>query len=236
MRTPEFDQGLWNRLEAMDLDNADAVLPLSRRLARDNGWTQDFAKRVIDEYKRFVYLAMTAGVPVTPSDEVDQAWHLHLCYTRHYWDTMCGEILGRPLHHGPTKGGQSESTKYRDWYGRTLELYEDAFGEAAPRDIWPVSDDRFRDVEAFRRVNTNKQITLSRAAAKSGVLGAAALILAGCTESLDLEDMFFIATVIIAVVLIFKWLNSPPGPGGKGGGGGGGCATCGGCGGCGGCS
>ncbi|MEK6230809.1 MAG: hypothetical protein N2A42_03075 [Luteolibacter sp.] len=33
------------------------------------------------EYKRFVALAMLAGHPVTPSEEVDQAWHLHLVYT-----------------------------------------------------------------------------------------------------------------------------------------------------------
>jgi hypothetical protein len=31
-------------------------------LARDNGWSQNYALRVIAEYKRFVYLAKEAGV------------------------------------------------------------------------------------------------------------------------------------------------------------------------------
>ena len=99
---------LWRRLEAFQLDDASASLTFTRRLARENDWEPAYARRVVDEYKRFVFLAMTAGHEVTPSDEVDQAWHLHLTYTRSYWGGLCGEVLGRPLHHGPTKGGADE--------------------------------------------------------------------------------------------------------------------------------
>ena len=91
---------LWAKLEALDLDGG-AALTVSKRLARDNGWTSAFAQRVVLEYKRFVYLAATCGHPVTPSDEVDQAWHLHLVYTRSYCDELCGQVLGFALHHGP---------------------------------------------------------------------------------------------------------------------------------------
>ena len=34
---------------------------------------KELARRVIREYKRFTFLAMEAGHPVTPSDPVDQA-------------------------------------------------------------------------------------------------------------------------------------------------------------------
>ncbi|MEJ7660653.1 MAG: hypothetical protein WKG07_14075 [Hymenobacter sp.] len=80
---PATQSDLWARLVALDLDGQ-AALSFSHRLARDNGWSLAFARRVVLEYKKFVYLAATCGHPVTPSDEVDQAWHLHLVYTRSY--------------------------------------------------------------------------------------------------------------------------------------------------------
>ena len=67
---------LLERIMAFPLDESGVDLPFSHRLARENSWTDEFAARVIREYKRFVYLAMTANHPVTPSDAVDQAWHL----------------------------------------------------------------------------------------------------------------------------------------------------------------
>ena len=105
MSGPKLEVELWQRIAAFEFDPVDAALPFSRRLARDNGWSDAFAQRAVEEYRRFVFLAMVAGHPVTPSDEVDQVWHLHLCYTRSYWEDLCGEVLPRPLHHGPTRGG-----------------------------------------------------------------------------------------------------------------------------------
>lgn len=147
---------LWSRLAAFSLDDPDASLSFSRRLARENGWTHAFAQRVLDEYKRFVLLAMTAGHQVTPSDEVDQAWHLHLTYSRSYWDELCGGVLGRPLHHGPTKGGKQEGDRFEEQYERTLDSYHDAFGEAPPADIWPPSEVRFGEASDFVRVNRQR--------------------------------------------------------------------------------
>ena len=73
----DVQRQLWARIQAHPLDQPDAVLPISRRLARENDWSQDFALGVIEEYRRFVFLAMVAGHPVTHSDQVDQAWHHH---------------------------------------------------------------------------------------------------------------------------------------------------------------
>ncbi|WP_146443926.1 glycine-rich domain-containing protein [Botrimarina colliarenosi] len=147
---------LWRRLDAFQLDDPAASLPFSRRLARENGWDVGFARRVVDEYKRFVFLAMTAGHEVTPSDEVDQAWHLHLTYTRSYWGELCGAVLGRPLHHGPTKGGHAEGARFEDQYERTLASYRAAFDADAPSDIWPPSAVRFGEAADFVRVNRQR--------------------------------------------------------------------------------
>jgi hypothetical protein len=43
---------------------------------RANGWSRPFALRAIEEYRKFVFLALVADHQVTPSDQVDQVWHL----------------------------------------------------------------------------------------------------------------------------------------------------------------
>jgi uncharacterized protein (TIGR04222 family) len=185
---------LWAKLEALDLDGG-AVLSFSKRLARDNGWTAAFAQRVMLEYKRFVYLAATCGHPVTPSDEVDQAWHLHLVYTRSYWDELCGQVLGFPLHHGPTKGGAAEGHKFQDWYARTLQAYAAAFGTLPPADIWPAAAVRFGEAPYFRRVNLRRHWLLPRLrwplrlGRQAAVVLLVALALVGCTTRLPLNPL-----------------------------------------------
>ncbi len=75
---PLLHDPLWPRLAAFVFDAPGAALPFTARLARDQGWTREHAARVVDEYRRFVYLCVRAGHPCTPSVDVDEAWHLHL--------------------------------------------------------------------------------------------------------------------------------------------------------------
>ncbi len=189
---------MWARLQAYSFDDwrpargsgggsgaGEPSLTFAARLARENGWSSAFSERVLEEYKRFVFLAMTAGHPVTPSDQVDQAWHLHLTYTRAYWDRLCGQVLGRPLHHNPTVGGAAEDAKFEDWYERTKSAYRAAFAQEPPADIWPDNDARF-DHDAFcRRVNTLDNLVVPKdrvrsVAGAAGMLAAASLAMAGC--------------------------------------------------------
>lgn len=153
---------LWQRLAAYEIGPPDASLTFVQRLARENRWSAGFAERVVREYKRFCYLAATAGHEVTPSDAVDQAWHLHLTYSRDYWERFCPEVLGAPLHHGPTAGGSVERSRYYDQYAETLKSYEEAFAEPPPADIWSDAKKRFlSDPKAFR-VNPDDVMILSR--------------------------------------------------------------------------
>jgi len=57
------------------------------------------------------------------SDAVDQVWHAHLTYTREYWDTFCGRVLGRPLHHTPGNGDSTDHLTHLRNYVQTLERY-----------------------------------------------------------------------------------------------------------------
>lgn len=199
----------WNRLMALDFDAADAALPFSARLARDNGWSPAFAARAIEEYRKFCFLAVHAGHPVTPSDEVDQVWHLHLTYSRHYWDALCRDTLERPLHHGPTQGGEAEHRKFHDWYEATLTSYRRYFGEP-PNDFWPAASERFHEHNDFVRVNRRHVLTLDRAWLKRGAVatlaGGGSLAVAHAVAQADgavesRPELAFVA-VLAAVLLV----------------------------------
>lgn len=147
---------LLQRLEQFQLDSPEAALPFSARLARENHWSPAFTQRVIAEYKRFAFLAVAAGHPVSPPEEVDQVWHLHLLYSRNYWQVFCPDVLGQPLHHQPTTGGREERGKFDAWYRQTLASYEAFFGETPPRDIWPAPEARAAEKHAFRHVDEER--------------------------------------------------------------------------------
>lgn len=156
------DTALWHRIAAHTIGPPDASLTFAARLARENRWSAAHGERVICEYKRFCYLAVTAGHEVTPSDAVDQAWHLHLTYSRDYWGVYCPQVLGTDLHHGPTQGGTAERGRFYRQYAGTLAAYEAAFDETPPADIWPTAHRRFAVDPGGVRVNFFDDIVLKR--------------------------------------------------------------------------
>lgn len=160
------DHPVWRALHHYTIGPDDAALSFADRLARENGWSTAHTARVIDEYRRFCFLAVTAGHDVTPSDAVDQAWHLHLTYSRDYWERFCPRILGRSLHHGPTAGGATERGRYFQQYAATLKSYEAVFGPAPP-DIWPDARRRLIEDPRARRVHPRDAIIVSKRAARA---------------------------------------------------------------------
>ncbi|HHT9057178.1 TPA: TIGR04222 domain-containing membrane protein, partial [Burkholderia cenocepacia] len=144
----DAQQALLARLHAYSPDDPDAPLPYSRRLADAEGWSHDHALAVIDEYKRFAFLAQVAGHPVTPSVAVDAAWHFHLQYTLEYWDVFCAGVLRARLHHMPGTGAPDEAAVYAQRYRDTLVSYRRLFGCEPPASIWPRPVDRAVEREA----------------------------------------------------------------------------------------
>ncbi len=174
-KAPHTSTELWQRLAAYEIGPGDAKLSFAARLARENRWDDAHAARVIHEYKRFCYLACTAGHEVTPSDAVDQAWHLHLTYSRDYWREFCPQVLGKDLHHGPTAGGGHERDRYYDQYAATLASYEATFDEPPPIDIWPDVKRRFGKDPMGQRVNPADVMILDKQFAILGAFGWIAL-------------------------------------------------------------
>lgn len=165
------------RVLSFDIDGGQVALPFAARLAREHGWSRGYAARVITEYKRYLFLAATAGFPVCPSEDVDAAWHLHLTYTRSYWKRLCGDVLGRPLHHEPTKSGPAEGQKHLAMYAATLAAYGAAFGYDAPADIWPGATERFGAAARHRVVNTARNWIIPKAPVTRVAQLTAALVL-----------------------------------------------------------
>ncbi|MDM7955432.1 hypothetical protein [Blastomonas sp.] len=174
-----IDESLWAAIAAMRIEPEGATLTFTRRLARENGWSRAYAAKVVEEYRRFLYLAATDTNSVTPSEQVDQAWHLHLAYTRHYWEELCARIIGRPLHHGPTAGGVAEGRRYRSIYASTLQRYRDTFGAEPPSDIWPPHDVRF--AVRYQWVDRSRYFVLPRRSVSIAGIAGGAVLLAACT-------------------------------------------------------
>ena len=142
---------IWGKLAAFPIDDPSAEVPLSKRLSKEEEWSHEYALRVVEEYRKFLFLSMVADHMVTPSLRVDQAWHCHLLYTRSYWEGLCLRTLGRLIHHEPSKGGEEEEKHFGDLYGRTLDLYARFFGEP-PEDIWGCRHGEHRSPAACRGV------------------------------------------------------------------------------------
>ncbi len=227
------ERGLLQKVMEFQVDVDGDVLPFSARLCRENQWHETFAQRCIVEYKRFLFLVLRSKQELTPSDQVDQVWHLHLLYTKSYWIDLCQSTLASPLHHLPTKGGGSELSRFRDQYQATLQCYREYFGAEPPPDIWPSVNDRFRDADAFVRTNKARYWLIRKPADWLIMAVSASLFLVACTQSDGDSDFWYYAKWglgLFALYKIVKWLGE------KGGRGGGGCSGvgCGGCSGCGG--
>ena len=223
-------RGVLARLEALSLGPPSEGLSFEQRVARENGWSIEYTEQVCSEYRRFVFLCVHSGRPLTPSDAVDQVWHLHMCYTRSYWQRMCEEILGRPFHHEPTRGGSREANKFVDWYERTKEIYAEVFGETPPAEVWPSSEVRFANGGAWKRVNTAENWVISRAAVRRGtraaaVLFALSLLVAGCSGEPSGVEIVILFVFVVFMVRVLTGAGRPKnrrGRGGRGGGGAGG--------------
>lgn len=227
----ERQANLRSQLESFVIGPAGSSLTFERRLARENGWPGPYAARVAAEYKRFIFLMAEAGHPVTPSEQVDQAWHLHMVYTRSYWTDLCERIVGRPLHHTPTEGGSSEERKFEQWYIRTLDTYRQFFGQEPPADIWPPVEVRFGTPPA-RWVSTGDHWIVPKPRAKRwGTIAAcvaSAVALGGCSLLLGNGGDEVVITVVLIVALTIAvaaaFINRRSGSG-SGCGGGGGCGA-----------
>ncbi len=133
-------ENLWNSIKAFAIDDPLASVKYSDKLAFHNNWSKEYASRVIEEYKKFIFLCCVLPQGASPSKPIDEAWHLHLTYTQNYWKELCEKTLRKEIHHFPSRGGPDEKEKHIQWYNETLEQYRHFFGESPPPDIWTTEN------------------------------------------------------------------------------------------------
>lgn len=132
----ERDAVLWQNIQHFQLDDPEASLPFSRKLAFQQHWDYEFALAAIEEYRRFIFLCCISPHGAAPSKVIDEVWHLHLIYTQNYWEEFCDKTLQRKLHHHPSKGGAQQKEKYVKWEQDTLKYYRNTFLAEPPPDFW----------------------------------------------------------------------------------------------------
>ncbi|WP_278351773.1 glycine-rich domain-containing protein [Chryseobacterium gleum] len=232
------DESLWKRIQEFSLDTPGVDFPFSKKLAKEENWSPDFARKAIEEYKKFVYLCCILPRGASPSKIVDKVWHMHLIYTRNYWEEFCPDILKKPLHHHPSNGGIAEREKHKNWFEDTLAAYRKVFQQEAPEEIWKMREKKSKVHTWIKKIASFTPVFIL-------------LMLFSCTEGNGFTGLL-ITGVVFAVIFILGVVVSVIGdheasdPDGKkkadndggscggsncGGGCGGGCGGCGGCGG-----
>lgn len=241
-------EDLQTKIENFSLDDPNAALTFTQRLAKENNWDLEFANRVVTEYKRYVFLCAISPEQISPSEEVDQAWHMHMTYTESYWTDLCARVLGKPLHHHPTRGGPEEREKFFALYENTLAFYKKQFNVDPPDDIWPPAEKRFSHTD-FIRVDKSAHWIISKPKIKAIVTKIISINFLAVVIGFGTGNWVFLIVSFIATFIIMTPANASVGGGssgsgcwggsacgGDGGDGDGGCGSgCGGgCGGCGG--
>ncbi len=218
----ETENKLWQSIKEFPLDISTAKLTFSNRLARENNWTKDYTEAVIAEYRKFLFLCCVApkGKMITPSDAIDQAWHLHLTYTKSYWKELCEQTLKREIHHQPTQGGTKENNKFENCYEYTFVLYREKFGIKPPENIWLDTKKRFAP-DNFVRINTKNYLLIQKPLWLKDFVSFANFtkitslsifvitILAMCfVNAFDIGMILFIVQCMILFVAFVYWIKT----------------------------
>lgn len=115
-----------------------STMSFEARLEKEHDLTTDSARRLVVEYRRYLYLKAVHGGVLTPSKRVDQAWHLHMETPGLDWDRYCEARFGMRIEHFTGLSAKHVEANYV----RTLDVYRQEFGQEPPRDIWPSVADQ----------------------------------------------------------------------------------------------
>lgn len=146
---PLSDQELWQRVAAWGLPyraerDKKAKPPrdctcFEHNLRKLGDYTDDSARRLTLEYRRFLYLKLVDGGILVPPGVIEQAWRLH----RKMLGPQTEQVevpWGGTIQQEDGLDEEERIARYR----KALDLYRREFGVAPPDDIWP-------SVEQMRR-------------------------------------------------------------------------------------
>lgn len=115
------------------------------RYIRDHSVPPVVAAEHARELKRYLTLcALFPDAGFTMKGPVDDLWHTFILFTADY-QTFCADVAGRFLHHVPAPSVPRDAKDVDASYDAFLQSYEFAFGEEAPRHVWPRRSNDMRD-------------------------------------------------------------------------------------------
>jgi hypothetical protein len=125
------DPHLWNRIKIAPLPVSKARHEFAQALAYAIDLPVFEAREVVEEYRRFLYLATITEAPRVPPEAVRKAWMMHAQSPE--YAAFCAEVLGKPLGFDDGTRKFGAHTAYR----RTLDAYMREFAARPPAVIWP---------------------------------------------------------------------------------------------------
>ena len=113
------------------------------------------AELLIAEYKKFLIMSVICNFPIAPSGYVDEAWHLHMLFTKEYIDFSKKVGKAVILHVPLINDAIEEKQNLKDFYKQTIEAYMEIFGGSVDQSFWPIDkkDADTRLEHNFRWVN-----------------------------------------------------------------------------------
>lgn len=100
------------------------------RVAKEHKYSLNDADNLVKEAKRMLYLSVVTKQPISPSQDVDMAWHEMLMFTRFY--RQFADFIGGFIHHDPTPGPPDGGHLYE----ATKQRYFDIFGQKPDPRYW----------------------------------------------------------------------------------------------------
>lgn len=101
------------------------------------GWKLEKAKKAVEQYRRWLWLNAVYGADrLSPSQDVDSVWHMHILDTRKYAEDCAVMFNGLFLHHNPYAGWESTEAEeaHQKRYQRTKQLYAEHFDDSLEGD------------------------------------------------------------------------------------------------------
>ena len=196
-----MNKELWEEILQFDFDDPPSEYGFTTRLANENFWTEAFTELAILEYKKFMYLAATSEMMVSPSEIVDTVWHQHLIFTQSY-QNFC-TLIGKQIQHIPSTHNRAEFDKFSQAKERTQKLYSDVFGEQ-PKSIWDYPG-------MFDSLNLDKARFKIRTFLVFGILGFIALVVPFYfflkPVYIEINNPYFVVGFISLSILTFAGLE-----------------------------
>jgi hypothetical protein len=148
---------LWEKINEKFGGTDASTKAFADKIARKNSCSKGYALKAVNEYKKFLYLAVISDFHVTPSQPIDKVWHEHILFTQAY-GIFCEEIIEYNLNHHPELIPMEEQTeRYHAQYLSTIELYIEEFGKLPPANIWDVTKyDKEKVMENVQKARQKK--------------------------------------------------------------------------------